>query len=51
MFIRGTALNKPVGLENVNDADVDQQPLSFSVTRWNTAHAGRTRPEIQKQII
>jgi len=50
MLKQGTdlaALNKPVGLENVDDANVDQQPLSFRITRWNTAHAEGRRQERQ----
>lgn len=37
--------HQPIRLENVNDADVDQQSLSFRIARWDTAHAGRTGPE------
>lgn len=32
----------PVGLQNVNDANVDQQPFSFSVAGWNTSHTGKS---------
>lgn len=40
----------PIGLENVNDANVDDQSLSFGVTTWYTTHAGR-RSEKQQVII
>lgn len=39
----------PVWLENVNDANVEQQPLSFRITSWNSTHAGRTGRQKQHQ--
>lgn len=35
----------PVRLENIDDADVDQQPLSFAIASRNTTHAARSQKE------
>ncbi len=43
VYIKKLLWNRPIGLQNVNDPNVDQQPLSFSITSWNTTHAKKSK--------
>ena len=47
--ILGTLHHQPVGLQDIDDADVEQQLLSFSVPRWDPPHTASTRSEEQTQ--
>jgi len=35
----------PVGLENVDNANVDEQPLASWIASWNTSHAEKSRKQ------